>query len=90
MGILTRLRRLDKNKKDKLVIFLSVSITISIVIIGIFYKNSLSESKTNLNRSFEGLGMIMDKTEVTILPVLNDIKENISKIKESYKEHFLK
>lgn len=90
MAILTRLRRLDKSKKDKIVIFLSLIITVSIVVTGVFYKSFLSNSKNNPDRNRGQLNALASETKVIVAPILNDIGENISEIKESYNKHFLR
>lgn len=93
MRFITFLRRLDNRKKDTVILVSSLILTISIVIGGLlftqssFYANRQEKKQITSTSTLDGL---LEDIKTTIVPTINDIKENISSVSNEYKDSSFK
>lgn len=88
MRFLTKLRRLDNSKKDTLILFSSIFLTMFIVLGGIFYARLLTEKKEGVstNQSTSTLNSLLQDIKTSIIPTISEMKQNVSDFSNEYKK----
>lgn len=94
MRVLTMLRRLDNQKKDRFILITTFILTACIVTVGFLYtKSSFSYSQKEVSegsRSTSTFASFLNDAKRTMSPAFSNIKEGVGTVSEGYKNSSFK
>jgi hypothetical protein len=93
MRLLTTLRRLDNQKKDRFILITTCLLTAVIVIVGFLYTKSSFLAQKGASESAQStstFSSFLNDAKATMSPAFSNIKEGVSSVSESYKNSSFK
>lgn len=88
MRLLTILRRLDNQKKDRFIFITTLILTVGIVIVGFLYTKSSFYSQKDASegaQSTSTFASFLNDAKSTMSPAFSNIKEGVGAVSEGYK-----